>query len=211
MRAADGGILHRHRGGESAINGFADDYAFVAWGLLELYETTFDTAWLQECTRIMDFFFAHFWDAEAGGFFSTAGDEVSRRKSYTDGVLPSANSVGLLLLLKLGRMTGRLDYQQKAEKLIGLFPDGSGENAISFSFFLSGVDFAAGPAFEVVVAGDRSSADTQELIRVLHRGFFPTTLISLKPGRGAATVSVCRDAACSLPTTDVQAALRHLG
>jgi hypothetical protein len=210
MRSADGGILHRHRDGESAIEGFADDYAFVAWGLLELYEATFDQTWLEECTRLADHFVAHFWDRVSGGFFSAMGDEVSRRTPFTDGVLPSANSVGVLLLLKLSRITGRLDYQQKAEKLLGLYPENAAEQAISFSFFLSAADFAAGPDFEIMVAGDRDSPDTLAMIRTLRRGFFPNAVISLKSRQGTAMVSVCRDTTCSLPTGDVQAVFREL-
>ena len=133
-----------------------------------------------------------------------------RRKSFTDGVVPSANSVGTLVLLTLNRMTGRLDYRRMAEQLIGLYPDNAGANAVSYSLFLAAADFAAGPSFEVVVAGDPSSADTREILRALHRGFFPNTLTSLRPRRGAATVSVCRDTMCSLPTTDVQVMLRQL-
>jgi hypothetical protein len=210
MRSDDGGLLHRHRDGESAIAGFADDYAFVAWGLLELYEATFQQAWLEECVRLTDYFIAHFWDQASGGFFSATGEEISRRKSFTDGVVPSANSVGTLLLLKLNRITGREDFQQKAEQLMRLYPDSAGEDAISFSFFLSAADFAAGPAFEVVVAGDPASADTREVVRTLHRGFFPNTVISLRARQGAATVSVCRDTTCSLPTRNVDAALHEL-
>ena len=210
MRSVEGGLLHRHRHGESGIEGFADDYAFVAWGLLELYEATFDPSWLEECTRLADYFIAHFWDHESGGFFSATGEEISRRKSFTDGVVPSANSVGTLLLLKLNRITGRLDYQQKAEQLIGLYPDRAGNDAISFSFFLSAADFAAGPTFEVLVAGDPASADTQEMLRALHRGFFPNTVIFLKPRQGTATVSVCKDTMCLLPTNEVETMLREL-
>ena len=145
MRSPDGGLLHRYRDGESAIEGFADDYAFVAWGLLELYEATFAPAWLDECRGLVDYFIEHFWDRETGGFFSAMGEETARRKSFTDGVLPSANSVGTLLLLKLNRLTGRLDYRQKAEQLISLYPEGAGAQAISFSFFLSAADFAGRP------------------------------------------------------------------
>ena len=73
---------------------------------------------------LVDYFIGHFWDNETGGFFSTTGEETARRKSFTDGVLPSANSVGTLLLLKLNLLTGRLDYRQKAEQLISLYPEG---------------------------------------------------------------------------------------
>ena len=155
MRSQDGGLLHRHRGGESAIDAFADDYAFLAWGLFELYEATYEPAWLQECISLTDYFLVHFWDSESGAFFSTAGGHDSvRRKSFTDGVIPSANSVGALLLLVLNRMTGRLEYEEKAELILRQYPTAAVAEAISFSFFLAAADFAAGPSCEVVVTGE---------------------------------------------------------
>ena len=231
MRSADGGLLHRHRDGESAIDGFADDYAFLAWGIFELYEATFDPAWLQECISLADYFLAHFWDPEAGAFFSTArGDEVARRKSFTDGVIPSANSVGALLLQVLNRMTGRRDYEEKAELLLRQYPQAAGSEAVSFSFFLAAADFAAGPTSEVVVVGDPAAPDTREMLQVLSRTYLPNAVVILKPldaasdaiarlapfaaplqpASGMATAFVCRNFTCSLPTNDIAAVLSEL-
>jgi len=231
MRSGDGGLLHRHRGGESAIDGFADDYAFLAWGMFELYEATYDAAWLQECVSLTDYFLAHFWDAESGAFFFTAGGgDVARRKSFTDGVVPSANSVGALLLLLLNRVTGRLDYEEKAELLLRQYPPAAGSEAISFSFFLAAADFAAGPTCEVVVTGDPAAPDVQEMLRVLSSAYLPNAVVIVKPAgaasdpivrlapfaaslhqvNGQATAYVCRDFTCSLPTNDIPAMLAEL-
>jgi hypothetical protein len=236
MRSPDGGLFHRHRDGESGIIGFADDYAFLAWGLLELYEATFDPEWLEECVTLTERFLAHFWDPDSGGFFSTTGvEEVTRRKSFADGVVPSANSVGALLLLTLNRMTGRLDFEEKAERLLRLYPENAGTDAITYSFFLAAADFAAGPTFEVVVAGDPSAGDTKEMLASLSRAYLPNAVVllrpsdaatslatssrvarlapytsSLRPVNGRATAYVCRDFTCSLPTNDVAAALAEL-
>jgi uncharacterized protein YyaL (SSP411 family) len=231
MRAADGGLFHRHRDGESAIGGFADDYAFLAWGLLELYEASFDPSWLEECIALVEYFLLHFWDGESGGFFSTSGgDAVARRKSFIDGVIPSANSVGAFLLLKLNRMTGRLDFEQRAEQLIALYPQSAGSEAISFSFFLAAADFAAGPIFEVVVTGDPAAPDTREMIRALNGRYLPNAVVLFKPAgtagqpidrlapyvsalhpvNGRATACVCRDFTCSLPTNDIPTMLAEV-
>jgi uncharacterized protein YyaL (SSP411 family) len=231
MRSSDGGLFHRHRDGESAMAGFADDYAFLAWGLFELYEATFDPTWLEECVRLTEHFLEHFWDQESGGFFSTAnGEEVTRRKSFTDGVIPSANSVGVLLLLALNRMTGRLDFEEKAEQLLRQYPESAGADAISFSFFLAAADFAAGPPCEVVVVGDPDAPDTQEMLRVLSSGYLPNAVVILKPAgvasdpiarlapyvsslrqlNGKATAYVCRNFTCSLPTNDIAVMLAEL-
>ncbi|MGO9309278.1 MAG: thioredoxin domain-containing protein [Spirochaetia bacterium] len=87
MRSADGGLLHRHRDGESAISAFADDYAFLCGGLLELYEATFEPGWLRECIALTDYFLAHFWDPQSAGFFSRR----KRRKSLVESCFPTAS------------------------------------------------------------------------------------------------------------------------
>jgi hypothetical protein len=220
MRSADGGLFHRHHGGESAITGFADDYAFAAWGLLELYEATLDPSWIKECIALVEHLLQHFWDTESGGFYSTAGgEEVPRRKSFTDGVIPSANSVGALLLLRLNRITGRLDYEKTAEQLLELYPGSAASEAISFSFLLAAADFAAGPTFEVVVAGDPAATDTKDMIRALQHAYLPNAVFVLKDAaiaeiapytapltmvQGRATAYVCQDFSCSLPTNDIR-------
>ncbi|HTO24220.1 MAG TPA: thioredoxin domain-containing protein [Spirochaetia bacterium] len=228
MRTSGGDLLHRRRAGESAIGAFADDYAFVAWGLLELYEATFDPSWLQECVQLVDRFIGMFWDDEGSGFYSTAdGSEIARTRPFTDGVIPSANSVGALLLVKLNRLTGRTDYQRKAERLLALFPELAANNPISFSFLLTAADFAAGPSFEVVIAGDPDAADTRALLAALRGAWHPNAVVLLAPtgeGReviaklapyaaamqpinGKAAAYVCRNFTCSLPTSDPQVML----
>ncbi|MGA2641370.1 MAG: thioredoxin domain-containing protein [Spirochaetia bacterium] len=231
MRRADGGLFHTHRDGESAIAGFADDYAFLAWGALELYEATFDATWLEECIALTEYLLLHFWDPESGGFFSTTeGSEVPRRKPFADGVIPSANSAATLLLLTLNRMTGRRDYQEKAEQLFSLYPRTASADPISFSFFLAAADFAAGPGCEVVVAGDPAAPDAEEMIRALHRSYLPNAVLLLKQSdaagqlivrlapftstvrtvNGKCAAYVCRDFTCSLPTDDIAAMLAEV-
>jgi len=157
MRGPGGTLLHLYREGEAVVPAFADDYAFLAWGMLELYEATFDVIYLKQSLELMDGFVARFWDPVAGGFFQTAqgGKEaIGRKKPLDDGSLPSSNSVALLLLLKLNRITGIAEYEKKAEAISRLYPAETGPDGISFGFFLSAIDFSIGPSFEVVVAGD---------------------------------------------------------
>jgi uncharacterized protein YyaL (SSP411 family) len=234
MRPGGGRLLHRFRDGEAAIPAFADDYAFLSWGLLELYEATFDVRFLRESIGLVDEFVKHFWDAGSGGFFQTADDApdaVARRISLTDGVLPSANSVGLMVLLMLNRITGNVEYEKKAEAILRLYPPDAAANALSFSFFLSAADFSAGPSYEVVIAGDPEGEDTRAMLRALHQRFLPNAVVLLRETnaaspeivavapftaaqgavKGKATAYVCRDFVCNLPTNDVEAMLVSLG
>jgi uncharacterized protein len=234
MRTAEGRLLHRWRDGEAAIPAFADDYAFMAWGLLELYEATFDASWLAEAIGAVETFLAHFWDPAEGGFFQgadDAGDELPRRKSFHDGVVPSANAVGLMVLARLNRITGRTEYEHRAEEIARLYPDGAADHAIGFSWFLCGADFLAGPTREVVIAGDPAAAKTREMLRALRTRFLPGVVAVLRPpgaaGDGIArlapytasqapldgrtTAYVCMDFVCRLPTTDIGEMVKELG
>ncbi len=232
MLRPDGTLLHRFRDGEAAISGFADDYAFLSWGMLELYEATFDAGWLEQSLMLVDALIARFWDPESGGFFQTSGslEGIARRKSFTDGVIPSANAVGLMMLVKLNRITGKSEYQHTAEQLMRAFPGDPVESSISYSYFLCAADYAAGPSSEVVVVGSPEAPDTRAMIKALTRIYAPNAVVIFKPSAGAAplarlapftaplhpvdgkaTAYVCRDFACSLPVTDPALAIRGLG
>ncbi|PSQ69060.1 MAG: thioredoxin domain-containing protein, partial [Bacteroidetes bacterium QH_1_64_81] len=120
MRDAEGRLLHRYREGEAGIQATLDDYAFLTWGLLELYETTFELQWLRAAQEHLDASLDHFWDAEGGGFYMTPDDGealIVRPKEATDGAMPSGNSIQLMNLLRLARFTGRTGYEERAAAL----------------------------------------------------------------------------------------------
>jgi uncharacterized protein YyaL (SSP411 family) len=234
LQARGGRLLHRYRDGEAAIPGFADDYAFLSWGLLELYEATFDAKYLQDAIALVEALTTHFWDSPGAGFFQTADDahdSVGRRKSLRDGVLPSANSVGLMLLLRLNRITGNIEYEKKAEALLRLYPTDAAARALEYSSFLSAVDFSAGPTYEVVVAGVPGSADTVAMVRALQERYLPNAVLIFRPTdtanplitklapftasqgavNGKATAYVCQNFVCNLPTNDIATMLAELG
>jgi len=112
MRDDEGRLLHRYRDGDAAIRAHLDDYAFLTWGLIELYETTFHARWLDEALALLDESLDHFWDGDEGGFFLTADDGeelIVRPKEISDGAKPSGNSVQLANLLRLARLTCRTE------------------------------------------------------------------------------------------------------
>jgi uncharacterized protein len=235
MRGRGRRLLHRWRDGEAAITAFADDYAFLAWGLLELYAAGFDTHHLEAAIEVTDDLIARFWDDSTGGFFQAADDAVDgralRRKAITDGVMPSANSAGLLVLARLAEITGRQGYRQNAEQLVRRYPWNAPDLALSFGAFFSALDLVIGPSYEVVVAGDPAAADTKAMLRELRRRFLPRATVILRPTDtvdppitriapftamqiaigGRATAYVCEAGACRLPTTDIVMMLGQLG
>ena len=234
LRSKDGGLLHRYREGEAAIPGYATDYAYLVWGLIELYESTFNSSYLRHARGLMDKFIEDFWDdSTAGGFFLTAEKSENllvRQRNDTDGALPSAGSVALLDLLKLGRMTQNQDYEDKALALTRATSQLVETSPPAFTFLLSALDFQIGPSFEVVIAGHSTASDTREMAQVLRKEFAPNKVVLFRPAEeeqpeisdlapftrfqvsidGKATAYVCRDYACELPVTDSEAMLRLL-
>ncbi len=226
----DGELLHRYRDGEASIPGFLDDHAFLAWGLIELYEATFQPAHLESALKLQDAAIARFWDPERGGFFFTTGEEglPLRRKESHDGAIPSGNAVSLSNLLRLGRLTGDAELEERALELVQAFaPDIRGSPA-SHLHMLSGLDFMIGPSHEVVIAGGRDAGGTREMMDALRRYFLPHVVVLIRPEdagpitriapftesmrgtEGKATAYVCVQHACQVPATDASTLIRNL-
>jgi hypothetical protein len=126
LRTADGRLLRRYRQGDADYTGYLDDYAFLIWGLIELYEATFELSCLEQAVALNKSMIGIFWDEQGGGlYFTGKGNEslITRSKEIYDGALPSGNSVAALNFLRLGRLTGNVDLGQRAEQLIRAFPD----------------------------------------------------------------------------------------
>ena len=227
-----GGLAKRWIAGEAAHAAVLDDYAFLCWGLIELYETEFDARWLAEAVKLAESMIAKFWDEKAGGFFFTASDAealLARSKEAYDGATPSGNSVAALDLLRLGHLTGNTAWLDRAQRIFRAFsgqvakaPSGHAEMLIAF-------DFATGPASEIVIAGSPSAEDARAMLKAVRSRFLPNAVVLLRPpgddppiatiaefvrGQksldGKATAYVCRDFACRKPVTDVAALGRLL-
>lgn len=225
----DGRLLHRFRDGEAMIAGNVDDYAFVVWGLLELYEATFKTEFLKTAIELNRTMLEHFWDSGSGGLFFTAADAESllvRKKEIYDGAVPSGNSVAMLNLLKLSKITGDMELLQKAEEINRAFSPQVQRVPSAYTQFLVALDFAAGPSGEIVIAGKKEEA--QEFLKELHHLFLPNMVMLLKeedseieaiapftkdqaPIHGKPTVYICENYACNQPVTTVQEMVELLG
>ena len=224
---ASGRIYRRYRQGETAHPGYADDYAHLIWGLLELYEAVLDVQFLEEALNLQEQMMELFWDQEAGGFFFTAGDNevlIVRDKELYDGAVPSSNSVALLNLLRLGRMTGDTRWEEKADVLMKALGEMVSDYPSAYTQFLNAVDFVVGPSREIVIAGNGSKESRQVFLAALHERFVPNhVLLVHEPGTeeglrlsklspfvaGMVGVDdqpaayVCQAQACRQPVTDV--------
>ena len=234
LRTPDNRLLHRYRDGEAGIAGQAEDYAYLVWGLLEVYEATFDPFRLATAKALMDRMITDFWDDEHGGFFSaTAGatDLLVRQKEVFDGAYPSANSAGYLDLLRLARLLGDPAYEGRAAAVARLYAGPLASSPTIATLFLAGRDLAVGPSHELVVVGAPGTADTSAMLEALQRAYLPSTTLlfvsideqgetarRLAPFTeemamvdGKATAYVCTGRACDRPVTDVSALMERLG
>jgi len=219
----DGRLKHRYRNGDVAIDGHADDYAFVVWGLLELYEATFKTTYLQHAVSLNEQFVKQFWDDENGGFYFTdesAEELLGRKKEIYDGAMPSGNSIALMNLLRLGRMTANTEWEQMADESLKLFSHSIEKAPTSFGAALQGVDFLEGDTREIVITGSQNDSRINQFKRSLHDRFLPRSVIILHDPEdntirdlasylpdfgmqdGKPTAYVCQNYACELPTND---------
>ena len=162
MARPEGAIYHRFMEGEASYSGFLDDYAFLIWGLLELYEAVFDVRYLESAFRLCDYALAYFWDKAQGGFYFVpeySSEVPFRDKEAYDGAYPSGNSVMMLNLLRLGRMEGRAGLEEKAMHTGQAFSRRIFQAPSAYAFWMTALEFALAPSLEVVIAGNPGSAD----------------------------------------------------
>lgn len=223
MRAKDGTLFHRYAKGEQAVEGLLDDYTFLVYGLLELYETKFDDKYLQAANDLTKIMIAQFWDEKNGGFYFTKEKlgNLPKLKQIYDGALPSGSSVAVLNLLQLSALVNDLRYEKLAEKTIKVFADEIQSSPTAYTFMLSSVDFAFGPTYSVIIVGNLEEKETQYMLATLRKSYLPNITVSLrKPNindidykqiEGKATAYVCQDQICMPPTNDSVKMLKLLG
>jgi len=184
VRTSEGRLLHRYRDGEAALTAHVDDYAFLIYGLLELYEATFDVNYLKIALELNEDLIQHFWDHDNGGFYFTADDGESlliRQKEIYDGAIPSGNSVAMLNLLRVGRITAKADSEEKAVKIGQAFYRNVRQLPSAYTQLMVAVDFGVGPSYEVVIAGGSQADDTKQMLNVIRGLFVPNKIVILRP------------------------------
>jgi uncharacterized protein YyaL (SSP411 family) len=233
MRKPDGRLWHRYRDGQAGVEANLDDYAFLVWGLIELYEAIFEARHLEIGLELTNDMVRHFWDEDGGGLYLTPDDGESlfvRKKEIYDGAIPSGNSVAMLNLLRLGRMTATSDLEDKAAKIGSAFSGSVKQSPAAYTQLMVALDFGIGPCYEVVIAGRAQAEDTKAMVKALRTHFLPNKVVLFNPnGRespeiarladftknqssieGKATAYVCLNYNCKLPTTDINKMLELL-
>ena len=217
----DGMLLRTWKDGRAKFNAYLEDYAFLAEGLLTLYETTGESRWLQETLALADRMIEEFWDNEGGGFFFTGKsheDLIVRSKDYFDNATPSGNSVAAMVLLRLAALTGHENYQNLATALLREVAEQTRRYPSGFGYALSAMDFLLSTPKEVAIVG-KDFAAIQPFLAETWRGYLPNKVVAVglgeKPAEitpllenrplvdGSATVYVCEHFTCQNPVTDV--------
>ncbi|MBY9005241.1 MAG: thioredoxin domain-containing protein [Candidatus Lokiarchaeota archaeon] len=226
-------LLHRIRDNKAEINGFIDDYAFFIWGLIELYEATFNTQYLKKAIDLNSELFSQFWDKEKGGFYFTAKDSknlIIRQKEIYDGAIPSGNSIAMLNLMKLYHITGKQEFKVKIEKINAIFSNKIRNNPSAYTQYLIAIDYLLGPSYSIIIVGDPKKEDTIKLIETIKSNYIPNKTLILKDISknspeidnyaeyikhyktidGYATAYICIDKTCKSPTIRLDIMLNYL-
>ena len=217
-------LQRRFREGESVIDAYAEDYAYLIFGLLELFQAGGDAAWLEWALRLQARQDALFWDPSNGGWFSTTGDDASvlmRLKEDYDGAEPAASSVSVLNLLAIAHLTASADAEEKARGALRLFAARLADHGRMVPMMSAALTAWHVGLAQIVVAGDPSAADTRALHEVLAASYDPFAVVVplntadpqpellrllpfVEPMRavaGAATAYVCRGFVCDAPVS----------
>ncbi len=229
-----GRLLKRYRKGKAGLSAHLNDYAFMVWGLLELYQATFEIKYLKDAIDLNQQMLSHFRDEQNGGLFLTADDAeklLVRSKTIYDGAIPSGNSVAVFNLLRLGHLTGSTDHLTKAERIIKSFSAEVAQHPAGHSQLMVALEFALNPNHEVVIVGKPLENDTMTMLTALRKPFLPNKVVLFRPAsheaatevtaiapftlpmaakNGQATAYVCQEFACKLPTTSIEQMLENL-
>lgn len=218
----DGRLLARYREGEAAYPGYLDDYAFLTWGLVELYQATFQPRYLQLAFQLTNITLEDFWDEQNKGFFMTGkqGEQLLiRPKEIYDGAMPSGNSIMAMNLLRLAELTGETQLKIKAQELLQAFTGVASKYPAGYTALLQAIQFSQEPIRQVVIV-DPLGSGAKEMRQLLSQQFLPFTIVhyltpdheelyqkmpflrDYKAQEDKVTVYVCQNYSCQAPLTD---------
>jgi uncharacterized protein YyaL (SSP411 family) len=225
-------LFRNYREGRSQIEAFADDYAFVIQGLLDLYEASFDIDWLKFAIELQETQDRLFFDNKNGGYFSTSGQDASvvlRMKDDNDSAEPAASSIAALNLLRLAQLRDDKQLEDRAKKTIDGFAPTLSHFASAMPQMLVALDYSLAKPRQIVIAGSTDTDAMKALLAEIHRHFLPNKILILADGGegqtflsgkneairamtpidGKPAAYVCENFTCKVPVTDPKA-LRDL-
>jgi len=214
-------LLRRYRRGDAAVEGYAEDYAYLVFGLLELFQADGDAIWLEWALTLQRRQDELFGDSVEGGWFSTTGRDPSvllRLKEDYDGAEPAASSVTALNLLTLSHLTNDAAFEQAIERTLALFAQRMAQNPRTVPMMLCALSTRHAGVSQVVIAGDRAAEGTRALMDVVRRRYMPFAITvplsnpvsmlpwtqDMVPQSEGSVAYVCRDFVCLSPATSAE-------
>ena len=234
--ASSGTLKRSYHAGAAEVDALLEDYSFFIQGLLDLYEASFDPHWLGLALRLQGTQDRLFWDDKDGAYFSTradAPDLLARMKEDYDGAEPAANSVSAMNLLRVWQLTEDDRWRARADATFRALSGRLARSGGAVPQLVAALDFWRSTPKQIVIAGDPAAADTRALLRLVHDRFIPNKVLSQVDGvdgsqrqaelarvvpflaemirrNDRATIYVCKNYACRLPTNDLTVAARLL-
>ena len=231
LQRNDGRLVKRYRQGHSGLDPHINDYSFMIWGLINLYETTYKTIYLSRALKLTEVMIEDFYD-ENGGFFigsKNAEKLIIRAKDYYDGAIPSGNSAAIYCLFKLGKITGNRDWINIAHETLKAFSEQAKSNPTGFTYMLTGLMFDLKSCKELIIVIDKNKHNCKSILNKIKKEYYPNFIIIVKDINDKDLVEniapwidsymvindkpsyfVCTNFTCKQPTNDIKTALKLL-
>ena len=231
LRDKNGRLMKRSRLGKAGLQPHLDDYSFMVFGLLNLYEATFDPSYLASALELTEIMMADFSDKNGGFFIGSKDAEklMVRAKDSYDGAIPSGNSVAALNLFRLGKITGNTKWTDLGYSTLKAFTDKAKQSPTGFAHMLTAFMFDFKNPKEVVLVGDSNDPETQKTISAIRKNYSPNKVILFKDVsnpdallqvapwtkdhvmiNGSPTFYICENFACKQPTTSLDLAMKYM-
>jgi uncharacterized protein YyaL (SSP411 family) len=218
----NGRLLATSRNGQSRLNAYLDDHAYLLDAVLELLQTRFSTAHLDYAIWLADCLLAHFEDRDNGGFWFTSHDHeplLHRPKPMADDAMPSGNGIAAFALARLGWLLGELRYLDAAERTLRAGWQGMQEFPHGHCSLLEALDEYLQPPEIIIIRGaDEEATQWAGTVATAynpHRMIFTIPndaaglpeALSAKAGNEGTTAYVCRGMSCGPMITNLKALL----
>ena len=235
MRRPDGRLFHAYKDGQARFNGCLDDYACFIEGLVDLYQATWNSRYLEAAIDLAEVLLREFSDADQPGFFYTGRSHeelVARNKDSYDGSTPAGNSIAATALIRLGRLTSRVDLEEKGVETLAFLSPVMSRMPTAAAQALIALDFHLGPTVEIALAEGTDPAHARTLLQTIHSRFAPNKVLARRTAQETDTelspavrpllanrassdatshVYVCERGTCQLPVStpaELEALLR---
>ncbi|ADQ14627.1 putative glutamate--cysteine ligase/putative amino acid ligase [Halanaerobium hydrogeniformans] len=213
MKTNKGRLAHSYYEGEKSKIDNLNDYSFLLWGLIELYQATLKDEYLIKAEKTAKIMKEYFWDQKEEAFYFSAKDNEDlfiKQINANDHSLPSANSIAAFNFLKLAHLKDNLAYQKDAQKIIAAFSDQINKAPSNYIFLVLSNYYFNNPFIEIKIHGDKKYPLAQELIENIRDRYLPDYLIKQQKGDKNNKLSLCKDFVCGIPTDKLNDILKEL-